>query len=342
MGAFEQHREILQRYPRTWLITGAAGFIGSNLVERLLLMDQNVVGLDNLSTGYNKNLNQVRDIVGQERASRFRFVEGDIRDIETCKTCSKGTDIVLHQAAFSSVPASVDDPLKAHGDNLTGFLNVLVAARDAGVSRFVYASSSAIYGDDPALPKSEDLMPKPLSPYAVTKLADELYASAFSGLYGIPTVGLRYFNVFGPRQDPNGAYAAVIPRWIMALTAGQRPLLYGNGEQTRDFCHVENVFRANILAAVSDNEQAFGNTFNVATGRHLSLRELFDLIRAGMEKRRSLLKGVEPKVEPSRKGDIVHSWASINGIAETLGYETAVPVDEGMEISLDWYLENLV
>lgn len=342
MNTFERCRENLIQDPRTWLVTGAAGFIGSNLVERLLVMDQNVVGLDNFATGYRKNLDEVRHIAGEERASRFRFVEGDIRDLGTCQVCCEGTDIVLHQAALGSVPASVDDPLKAHGDNLTGFLNILLAARDAGVSRFVYASSSAIYGDDPVLPKSEDLTPKPLSPYAVTKLANELYASAFSGLYDIPTVGLRYFNVFGPRQDPNGAYAAVIPRWIMALAAGQQPVFYGNGEQTRDFCHVENVFQANVLAAVGDNDQAFGKAFNVATGHHLSLRELFGLIRAGMTKRRSLPEGVEPRVEPSRKGDIVHSWASVDRIAETLGYEAAVSVDEGMELSLDWYLENLV
>ena len=322
-------------------MTGAAGFIGSNLVERLLLAGQTVVGLDNFATGYQKNLDQVTEIVGPEAASRFRFVEGDIRDPETCRACCDGADVVLHQAALGSVPASVDDPLKAHGDNLTGFLNVLIAARDAGVSRFVYASSSAIYGDDPALPKSEDLMPKPLSPYAVTKLADELYAASFTGLYGIPTVGLRYFNVFGPRQDPNGAYAAVIPRWIQALAAGERPVLYGNGEQTRDFCHVENVFRANLLAAVTDNEAAFGKAFNVATGVHLSLKELFDLIRQGMESRRPLPEGMDPRMEPPRKGDIVHSWASVDRISEMLGYETALSVAEGMEQSLDWYLENL-
>lgn len=327
--------------PCTWLVTGAAGFIGSNLVEALLTLDQRVVGLDNFATGHRHNLDEVLERVGGARASRFRFTEGDIRDLDVCHEACRGIDYVLHNAALGSVPRSVDNPIATNSTNIDGFLNVLVAAREAGVRRFIYAASSSTYGDHPALPKVEDRIGRPLSPYAVTKYVNELYAGVFQRTYGLETIGLRYFNVFGRRQDPNGAYAAVIPLWVKNLLAGDPCLINGDGETTRDFCFVDNVLQANILAATVEGSDATDQVYNVACGDRTTLNELFGLIRDGLIAVHPEVAGVTPVYREFRMADVRHSQADITKIRTRLGYEPTHRVAEGLAATLGWYVESL-
>lgn len=327
--------------PRRWLVTGAAGFIGSNLVERLLQLDQKVVGLDNFSTGYSRNIKQALAAADPDQQKRFRFIQGDIRDPATCAKAVRKADYVLHQAALGSVPRSLDDPCLTNANNVTGFLNMLVAARDAGVRRFVYAASSSTYGDHPGLPKVEDAIGRPLSPYAVTKLVNELYAEVFCSCYDFRPVGLRYFNIFGPRQDPEGAYAAVIPCWFSTLLQGQRPVINGDGETSRDFCYVDNAVQANILAATRPEECAAGEVFNVAVSHRTSLNELFGMIRELVGRQRPEALALEPVYGPERKGDVRHSLADITKARRQLGYAPAYDVRQGLEHCAAWYLRSL-
>jgi UDP-N-acetylglucosamine/UDP-N-acetylgalactosamine 4-epimerase len=334
-------REILDELrvePRTWLVTGAAGFIGSNLVTFLLQHQQRVIGLDNFATGNRGNLADVQRSVRPEEWRRFAFREGDIRDLERCREACEGVEFVLHQAALGSVPRSIADPIATNANNVDGFLNMLVAARDAGVHRFVYAASSSTYGDHPELPKVEDRIGKPLSPYAVSKYVNELYAGVFQRTYGLQTVGLRYFNVFGPRQDPDGAYAAVIPRWIGNLLAGRPCVIFGDGETSRDFCYVENVLQANILAACQSGEGVTGEVYNIAIGEQTTLAELFHLIRDGLAMARPELREAAPVFEQFRKADIRHSRANISKARERLGYAPDHTIKRGLPATLAWFL----
>ena len=365
----------MRRQPKTWLVTGCAGFIGSHLIETLLNLNQKVIGLDNFATGHRKNLNLVRKAVGEKAWKRFHFVRGDIRKINDCykafglkirkesggqiaaskglkvaasrpRHTSRSVDIVLHQAALGSVPRSIKDPLSTHEVNVTGFVNMLVATRDAGVNRFVYASSSSVYGDSPVLPKREDRIGRQLSPYAVSKYTNELYAGVFGRCYGLMTVGLRYFNVFGPRQDPNGPYAAVIPRWISAIQKGDAVQIYGDGKTSRDFCFVDNAVQANLLAGVTKNKKALNQIYNVACGRRTKLNDLYSIIQsifhAGV--RGQLPRGDHPlptvrclptKVSPprylpEREGDVRHSLADFYKAECRLGYSPAIQVQGGI------------
>jgi UDP-N-acetylglucosamine/UDP-N-acetylgalactosamine 4-epimerase len=334
---YEALRERLRREPRTWLVTGCAGFIGSHLLEQLLRLDQRVVGLDDFSTGKRRNLSEVLALVTPEQAARFRFHEGDIRDPRACSRAVEGVDVVLHQAALGSVPRSIEDPLRTHDVNVTGFLRVLVAARDAGIRRVVYASSSSVYGDHPALPKREAAVGRQLSPYAVGKFADELYAHVFGGCYGLELVGLRYFNVFGPRQDPDGPYAAVIPRWFTGVLHGE-VVINGDGETSRDFCFVENVVQANLLAATTVEPEAIGRAFNIAYGERTTLSQLFRLIRARVARIRPEAGRVEPRHREFRAGDVRHSLADVGDARRLLGYAPTHSVREGLDLAAEWYL----
>jgi UDP-N-acetylglucosamine/UDP-N-acetylgalactosamine 4-epimerase len=331
--------ELLRNHPRTWLVTGAAGFIGSHLTQRLLELDQWVVGLDNFSTGFRNNLDDVRSCVG-DAAEKLRFIEGDIRDLETCREACAGVEIVLHQAALGSVPRSIENPIATHESNVDGFLNILVAARDAGVQRFVYAASSSTYGDHPALPKKEEAIGRPLSPYAVTKYVNELYAGVFTRVYGLEAVGLRYFNVFGPRQDPSGAYAAVIPRWIGQLFEGVPCQINGDGETSRDFCYVENAIQANLVAATADHLEGPDLVYNVSCGGRTTLNELFRLIRGELREFQPDVAGSEPVYAPLREGDVRHSQADISRARQQLGYQPAVGVEEGIHRTVRWFAED--
>ena len=333
--------EILGSTRRTWLVTGAAGFIGSHLVEGLLLADQQVVGLDDFSTGYQHNLDLVLNAVGTQRAKNFRFIDGDIRVPAMCERAVQNVDVVLHQAALGSVPRSVEDPATTNAVNVAGFLNMLVAAQKAGVKRFVYASSSSIYGDNETLPKRESDVGAPLSPYAASKFANELYAQVFWNVHRFEVVGLRYFNVFGPRQDPKGAYAAVIPRWCEGLVTGQRCEIHGDGSTSRDFCFVENVVSANILAATTKNAAAFGKAFNVACGASTSLAELYRVLSKSIGERLQRAQMVEPNYTPFRAGDIKHSLADISAAEKNLGFKPLMTVSEGLEVVARWYCEHL-
>jgi UDP-N-acetylglucosamine 4-epimerase len=324
--------------PRRWLVTGSAGFIGSNLVEFLLQHGQDVVGLDSFATGHRRNVDDVLSGLG-DAAARFRFVEGDIRDLTTCHSACEGVDYVLHQAALGSVPRSLADPITANTANVDGFLNVLVAARDAAVKRFVYAASSSTYGDHPGLPKIEDQIGRPLSPYAVTKYVNELYARVFQDAYGIETVGLRYFNVFGRRQDPAGAYAAVIPRWVGQLLSGEPCVIYGDGETSRDFCYIENVIQANVLAATVTTA-ATNEVYNVAFGGRTTLKELFDLIRDGLARHYPELAEARPEYRDFRPGDVRHSQADISKATRLLGYIPSYDVQAGLDEALSWYVRD--
>lgn len=321
-----------------WLVTGAAGFIGSNLVEALLRAGQEVVGLDNFSTGHRRNLAEVRNIVAERYESKFRFIEGDIRDRRTCEGAVNGIDFVLHQAALGSVPRSIEDPLTSHDVNVTGFLNMLDSARRAGVKRFVYAASSSTYGDEPTLPKRESRIGSPLSPYAATKLSNEIYASVYGRTYGYKATGLRYFNVFGPRQDPEGAYAAVIPKWTAAMLGNQPITINGDGETSRDFCFVANAVQANILAVVAP-EDIQGKVFNVAVGERTTLNQLFELIRGELENRQIHYK-FSPTFDDFRPGDVRHSLADITNAREHLGYQPTHSVEDGIREALTWYIEH--
>lgn len=338
MTKFNQLQDELKKQPATWLVTGCAGFIGSNIIERLLSLDQTVVGLDNFSTGYRHNLDEVKGVVSWEQWQRFTFVEGDICDFATCEQVCAGVDYVLHQAALGSVPRSIADPVATNHNNISGFLNMLVAARDAGVKSFTYASSSAIYGDHPALPKVEDVIGKPLSPYAVTKKVNEIYAEVFADTYGFKAIGLRYFNVFGKRQDPQGAYAAVIPLWSAAIINQETVYINGDGETSRDFCFVDNAVQANMLAAVAGNE-AKNQVYNVAVGDRATLNELFNMLKQALE-HNGISSSKSPVYRDFRAGDVRHSQADITKARTLLGYDPEYRVGEGIERAMSWYVAH--
>jgi UDP-N-acetylglucosamine 4-epimerase len=341
MSAYEQLQTRLANEQHIWLITGVAGFIGSNLLEALLKLNQRVVGLDNFVTGHQRNLDEVKSLVAPEQWDRFRFIEGDIRNLSDCSNACKGVEYVLHQAALGSVPRSIEDPITTNSANITGFLNMLVAARDAKVKRFVYAASSSTYGDHPGLPKVEDRIGKPLSPYAVTKYVNELYADVFAKTYGLQTIGLRYFNVFGPRQDPNGAYAAVIPKWIASLIKGEPVYINGDGETSRDFCFVANAVQINVLAALSTNPEAVNEVYNVAVGDRTTLNQLYGHLAEDLTPYFSHVQNMQPVYRDFRAGDVRHSLADIRKAATLLGYEPAHRVGDGLKIAMKWYVEKL-
>jgi UDP-N-acetylglucosamine/UDP-N-acetylgalactosamine 4-epimerase len=340
MAAYESLKAQLKMAPKTWLVTGVAGFIGSNLLECLLEIGQRVVGLDNFATGYRHNLDSVRAGVGEKAWKSFRFIEGDIRNLEICREACADVGYVLHQAALGSVPRSLEDPLATNGANIDGFLNMLVAARDAGVARFVYAASSSTYGDHPDLPKVEDRIGRPLSPYAVTKLVNELYADVFARAYGMKSMGLRYFNIFGRRQDPEGAYAAVIPKWIAAILSGGPACINGDGETSRDFCYIENAIQANLLAATTDDPEAQNQVYNVAVGERTSLNQLFVTIRDLLAERDPELARARPVHRDFRPGDVRHSLADISKAARLLGYTPSHRTGEGLREAMEWYLSE--
>jgi UDP-N-acetylglucosamine 4-epimerase len=341
MTRYEEIQAHLARRPYRWLVTGVAGFIGSNLLETLLRLNQKVVGLDNFSTGHRHNLGQVERLLPAAAWRNFTFIEGDIRSPDDCRRACAGADFVLHQAALGSVPRSIADPLLTNGNNVTGFLNVLVAARDAGVRRFVYAASSSTYGDHPALPKTEEVIGSPLSPYAVTKYVNELYAEVFARCYGFPSVGLRYFNVFGPRQDPEGAYAAVIPKWIAAMIRSEPVYINGDGETSRDFCYIDNAVQANLLAALADDPAAVNQVYNVALNERTSLNQLFEMLRTLLLPRFPHLRDARPQYRGFREGDVRHSQADISKAARLLGYAPSHRIGEGLREAIDWYVANL-
>jgi UDP-N-acetylglucosamine/UDP-N-acetylgalactosamine 4-epimerase len=341
MSAFDELKTQLAASPKTWLVTGAAGFIGCNLVEALLMLDQKVIGLDNFATGHEKNLAQVQESVGPERWEKFSLKRGDIRDLITCHTVCRDVDYVLHQAALGSVPRSIEDPLLTHASNNTGFINMLVAARDAKVKRFVYAASSSTYGDHPGLPKVEDVIGKPLSPYAVTKYVNELYADVFARCYGTESMGLRYFNIFGRRQDPEGAYAAVIPKWVASMINNEPVYVNGDGETSRDFCYIDNVIQANLLAATSENPAAVNQVYNIAVGERTSLNQLFEAIRVNLLPHYPHLADAKPVYRDFRAGDVRHSLADISKARSLLGYEPTHRIDEGLAEAMDWYVDDL-
>lgn len=329
----------LQAEPRVWLITGCAGFIGSNLLEALLLMGQKVVGLDNFATGHQYNLDEVEKTVAADQWANFTFQEGDIRDMDACRKAVEGVDHVLHQAALGSVPRSLKDPITTNAVNVGGFLNMLVAARDAEVKSFVYAASSSTYGDHEALPKIEDRIGRPLSPYAVTKFVDELYADVFTRAYGFGSIGLRYFNVFGKRQDPNGAYAAVIPKWVAAMIRGEDVVVNGDGETSRDFCFIDNVVQANILAALAQAE-GVNQVYNVAYNARTSLNELFEYLARALGNN-GIVYDKQPVYADFRAGDVRHSQADISKAKQLLGYEPMHNIVQGLEVSMPWYTQFL-
>jgi len=341
MTAYERLRAGLKGKPKTWLVTGAAGFIGSNLVEALLKLGQRVVGLDNFATSTKRNLHEVRKLVVPSQWRNFTFIEGDIRDLKICRRACRGVEFVLHQAALGSVPRSIEDPLNTDGSNVTGFLNVLLSARDSQVKRFVYASSSAIYGDEPRLPKVEDRIGQPLSPYAVTKYVNELYAQVFARCYGVETIGLRYFNVFGPRQDPEGPYAAVIPKWIAAMMQNEPVHINGDGETSRDFCYVDNVVQMNLLAAATTNPKAVNQVYNVAVNERTSLNELFVLLRERLLPHFPQLKRYKPVYRDFRAGDVRHSQADISKARRLTGFAPTHRIEQGLDDAIDWYLQYL-
>ncbi len=340
MSKYKQVLEQIKVSPRTWLVTGVAGFIGSNLLEHLLKHDQKVIGLDNFLTGYQKNLQMVQSIVGERLWKNFRFIEGDIRDLATCQNACMGVQHVLHQAAMGSVPRSVMDPILTNECNITGFLNMLLAGRDAKVQSFVYAASSSTYGDSPSLPKVEDIIGAPLSPYAVTKYVNELYAEVFNKCYNFPSIGLRYFNVFGQRQDPAGAYAAVVPQWFSALLKAEDVYVNGDGETSRDFCYIDNVVQMNILSALSSGE-ACNKVYNVACGERTTLNELYKLLQEEVKLYKSDLVEKEPVYRDFRTGDVRHSLADISRAKTLLGYAPEYNVREGLALAGKWYAENM-
>ena len=325
---------------QVFLVTGVAGFIGSNLLEALLKNNQDVIGLDNFSTGYQKNLDEVCALVSEEQWSRFSLIEGDIRDSETCQKACAGVDCVLHQAALGSVPRSIEDPITTNANNIDGFLNMLVATQDAKVKRFVYAASSSTYGDHPDLPKVEDKIGRPLSPYAVTKVVNELYADVFAKTYGMECIGLRYFNVFGRRQDPDGAYAAVIPKWTEAMIKDEPVFINGNGETSRDFCYIDNAVQANLLAASTNNPDAVNQVYNVAVGDRTTLNALYSEIRRQLLPRYPHLVDAKPTYRDFRPGDVLHSLADIGKSARLLGYAPPHRLREGLVEAVDWYIQN--
>lgn len=338
-AAYEKTKSKLLAEQRTWLITGVAGFIGSNLLEVLLKLNQRVIGLDNFSTGYQRNLDEVEGAVDAEQWRNFSFLKGDIRNLEDCQKACHGVQHVLHQAALGSVPRSIADPITSNAVNIGGFLNMLVAARDASVPSFVYAASSSTYGDHPALPKVEGTIGKPLSPYAVTKYVNEVYADVFSRCYGFNAIGLRYFNVFGPRQNPGGAYAAVIPKWTLAILNEEGIYINGNGETSRDFCFIENAIQANLLAATTEDPKASNQIYNVAVNDRNNLNSLFLLIKKELAKL-GVRSDAQPTYRDFRPGDVMHSQASILKAAELLGYNPTHTLEQGLAKTVGWYLNN--
>ena len=339
MTQYEKVKQTLINEPKFWLVTGVAGFIGSNLLETLLLLNQKVVGLDNFATGFQHNLDEVQGLVSTEQWERFKFVEGDIRKLVDCEIACQGVDYVLHQAALGSVPRSIADPIATNHTNISGFLNMLVAAHDAKVASFTYAASSSTYGDHPALPKVEDAIGKPLSPYAVTKFVNELYADVFSRTYDFNTIGLRYFNIFGKRQTPDGAYAAVIPKWTAAMIAGDEVYINGDGDTSRDFNFIENAVQANILAATA-NSNAKNQVYNVAVGGRTTLNTLFIALQENLS-----TNGVDynqvPVYRDFREGDVRHSQADISKIQTKIGYDPQFDIIQGIEKAMPWYVKSL-
>ena len=338
-GRYEQAKTEIRAAPRTWLVTGCAGFIGSNLLEALLRLDQRVIGLDNFATGFRHNLDEVQGTVTPGQWTRFEFIEGDICDLDTCRRACSTVDHVLHQAALGSVPRSLENPIATNRANIDGFLNMLVAARDAQVRSFIYAASSSTYGDNPALPKVEDRIGKPLSPYAVTKYVNELYADVFARCYGFPTIGLRYFNVFGKRQNPGGAYAAVIPKWTAAMIRGEEVCINGDGQTSRDFTFVENAIQANLLAATAP-ETARPRVYNMAVGDRNTLEQLFEAIRGALAGC-GVAYGREPVYREFRPGDVRHSLADVSAARELLGYCPTHDLAAGLAAAMPWYVRNL-
>ena len=337
MTAYEELSVHLTVQPKTWLITGVAGFIGSNLLETLLGLNQSVIGLDNFATGYQHNLDQVRGLVTAEQWAHFRFLRGDICNLADCKAACAGVDYVLHQAALGSVPRSLENPIATNAANVSGFLNMLVAARDYNVARVVYAASSSTYGDNPDMPKVEDRIGRPLSPYAVTKYVNELYADVFARCYGLESIGLRYFNVFGPRQDPNGAYAAVIPKWIDTILKSEAVSINGDGETSRDFCYVTNAVQANLLAATTPNSHAVNQVYNVATGERTSLNELFAILKDAFQSQPNSGSVKQAMYRPAQAGDIRHSQAHIGKAQQFLGYQPQFLAQERLSAVRDWF-----
>lgn len=340
MSEYQRTIENLKEKPKTWLITGVAGFIGSNLLEQLLTMNQKVVGLDNFSTGSIANLEEVKKVVHPTQWRNFKFLEGDICDVDTCDRACTDIDLVLHQAALGSVPRSISDPITTNINNINGFVNILTAAKNASVKRFVFASSSSVYGDYAKLPKTEDKIGRPLSPYALTKLSNELYADVYNRTYGIETVGLRYFNVFGKRQNPDGPYAAVIPKWISAVILGEEVFINGDGKSSRDFCHIQNVIQANVLAATTINPEAINRTYNIALGDRTTLQDLYFKINAILSKRMDNMPDGKLTYREFRPGDIRHSHADITIAIKLLGYKPEYQIDEGLDQAIAWYLSR--
>ena len=345
MTKFEQLQEYLNDNQKTWLVTGVAGFIGSNLLEKLLILNQKVVGLDSFDTGYQHNIDQalqdVQNTTGKDLSSNFNFINGDIRNSSDCNQACSGVDYVLHQAALGSVPRSIEDPIGTNEANIDGFINMLVASRDAKVKRFVYAASSSSYGDNTDLPKIEHMIGNPLSPYAVTKLVNELYASVFAKNYDFKTIGLRYFNIFGKRQDPNGAYAAVIPKWIASVLNNEDVYINGDGETSRDFCYIDNAVQSNILAAMTENNEAVDQVYNVALNDRTSLNELHRMIEDKILQRVQGLEKKEPIYRDFRPGDVRHSQASVDKANNLLEYRPKYKISEGLDETIDWYINSV-
>lgn len=338
MSRYEEIKKQLILDPKVWLVTGVAGFIGSNLLETLLKLNQTVVGIDNFATGYKKNLDEVQNSVETEQWSRFTFVMGDITDHTICKNAVTGVDYVLHQAALGSVPRSISDPIKTNTTNISGFLNILHAAKEERVKSFTYAASSSTYGDHPSLPKVEENIGMPLSPYAITKYVNELYAGVYARTYGFKSIGLRYFNVFGKRQDPNGTYAAVIPKWILSMINNDHVFINGDGETSRDFCYIENVIKINILAATAE-ESSKDNVYNAAVGERTTLNQLFELIKQTLNELGCNYSS-SPTFKEFRQGDVRHSLANINKSNKMLGYIPSHNIKDGIENSIPWYLDK--
>ena len=345
MTKYEQLQEYLKDNQSTWLVTGVAGFIGSNLLEKLLILNQKVVGLDNFDTGHQHNIDQAIEdankAIGKDLSSNFKFINGDIRELDDCKQACDSVDYVLHQAALGSVPRSIEDPINTNRANIDGFLNMLVASKDANVKRFVYAASSSTYGDHPDLPKVEDKIGNPLSPYAVTKVVNELYANVFAKTYGFKTIGLRYFNIFGKRQDPNGAYAAVIPKWVAAILNKDDVFINGDGETSRDFCYIDNTVQINLLAATTDNDKATDQVYNVALNDRTSLNQLYRMIEERLIQRTEGLNQKEPIYRDFRAGDVRHSQANIDKAKALLEYQPKYKIPKGLDKAMDWYVNAL-
>lgn len=344
MTHYDKLQSFLLNNQKVWLITGVAGFIGSNLLEKLLILDQKVVGLDSFDTGFEHNINQAindaSNIVGKDLKKNFNFIHGNIKNLNDCIKACNGVDYVLHQAAIGSVPRSIENPIETNASNINGFLNMLIASRDAKVDRFVYAASSSSYGDNPNLPKTEDIIGNPLSPYAVTKYVNELYAAVFAENYGFKTIGLRYFNIFGKRQDPGGAYAAVIPKWINAILNNNNIYIYGDGKTSRDFCYIDNAVQINLLAATTQNNEAINQVYNVALNDRTSLNDLYNMIQKMLIKKVDGIQRKNPIYKDFRAGDVKHSQASIDKAKRLLEYDPQFKISNGMKKTINWYINT--